>query len=252
MTARVGGPGRIVILNKPYGVLSKFSDRQERPTLKGLIDISGIYPVGRLDADSEGLLILTDRASLVQPLLAPGGKEKTYLVCVEGVVTEEALARLRAGVMLKDGPTLPARASAVEEPSWLWPRNPPIRYRRLIPTSWLELTVREGRNRQVRRMTAAVGLPTLRLVRVGFGPVSLGALPDGAWRDATPAERQALLAWEEEYLRSTRSRPAPKRAGMQGRGKPAGQRGSKAVFPKGGSPTRPGHSKARRRSGPRN
>lgn len=222
MTTPTRGSDRILILNKPYGALSKFSDQQGRPTLKELVDVPGVYPVGRLDADSEGLLLLTDRKSLVQPLLAPGGKEKTYLVCVEGLVGPEALKELRTGLLLKDGPTLAARARLVEEPSWLWPRTPPIRYRRSIPTSWLELTLREGRNRQVRRMTAAVGLPTLRLVRTGFGPINLGALPSGAWREASPEEREALLEWEREFAQQG----APRRGGgrPRSRRRPAGGR----------------------------
>jgi 23S rRNA pseudouridine2457 synthase len=205
MTVGHGGQGRILVLNKPYGVLTKFSDIEGRPTLKDLVDVANVYPVGRLDADSEGLLLLTDRKSLVEPLLAPGAKEKRYLVCVEGLASEEGLARLREGVVLKDGPTLPARARLVEEPAWLWQRHPPIRYRKSIPTSWLELALREGRNRQVRRMTAAVGLPTLRLIRIGFGPVALGDLPSGAWREASPRERQALLAWESNFGKARHS-----------------------------------------------
>lgn len=205
MTVPSAQTGRILVLNKPYGVLSKFSDPEGRPTLKDLVDVSGVYPIGRLDADSEGLLLLTDRASLVQPLLAPGAKEKTYLACLEGSIEQGALQRLREGLLLKDGPTLPAQARALDEPEWLWPRTPPIRYRKSIPTCWLELTLREGRNRQVRRMTAAVGLPTLRLIRIGFGPVSLGRLAVGQWREATVAERVALLAWEADFSR-TRNR----------------------------------------------
>jgi 23S rRNA pseudouridine2457 synthase len=187
---------RILVLNKPYGTLSKFSDLQGRPTLKLLVDVPGVYPIGRLDADSEGLLLLTDRRTLVAPLLRPGSKDKTYLVCVEGTVTESALQSLRKGLTLSDGPTLPARATEVPPPDWLWERSPPIRYRRSIPTSWLELVLREGRNRQVRRMTAAVGLPTLRLIRVSFGPVCLGPLPSGCWREVTTEERAALLEME--------------------------------------------------------
>ena len=212
---------RILVFNKPYGVLTRFTDNQGRPTLKSFIDVPNVYPLGRLDADSEGLLLLTDRKSLVEPLLAPRGKEKAYLACVEGLVEESALARLRAGLELSDGPTLPAQARALTEPDWLWQRTPPIRYRKSIPTSWLELTLREGRNRQVRRMTAAVGLPTLRLVRVRFGPVELGDLPTGSWREATAAEREALLAWEDEFSRRSRrsasSRPRDSRRGPRRR-----------------------------------
>lgn len=187
---------RILLFNKPHGVLTRFTDDQGRPNLSLFIDVPGVYPIGRLDADSEGLLLLTDRGSLVDPLLRPGGKSKRYLVCVEGEPTEEALQRLRRGVDLKDGKTLPAGARLVQEPDWLWERDPPIRFRKSIPTSWIELEIEEGRNRQVRRMTAAVGFPTLRLVRTGFGPVELGSLPLGQWRDASEAEFEALLALE--------------------------------------------------------
>ena len=204
--------GRILFFNKPYGVLTRFSDNEGRPNLKSFIDVPGVYPVGRLDADSEGLLLLTDRGSLVEPLLAPGGKAKLYLACVEGQPREDALQRLRTGLVLKDGPTLPARARFVDEPPWLWDREPPIRFRKTVPTAWLELAISEGRNRQVRRMTAAVGLPTLRLVRIGFGPVLLGDLPSGCWREADPAERDALLALERSGQRVTRKAPVRPRA----------------------------------------
>lgn len=207
---------KILVLNKPYGVLSKFSDEQGRPTLKSLVDVPDVYPVGRLDADSEGLLLLTNRKSLVEPLLAPGGKEKRYLACVEGVPSESALLSLRQGVVLKDGPTLGTEARQVEEPGWLWKREPPIRFRKTVPTSWIELALREGRNRQVRRMTAAVGLPTLRLIRTHFGPVGLGELPLGQWREATEHEVMELLAWEASFSRGHLSRRGrqdrPKRA----------------------------------------
>jgi 23S rRNA pseudouridine2457 synthase len=216
--------GRILVLNKPFAVLSKFSDPSGRPTLKDLVDVPDVYPVGRLDADSEGLLLLTDRKTLVEPLLAPGAKEKRYLACVEGRPTDSALERLRAGLTLNDGPTLPAGARAVDEPSWLWQREPPIRFRKSIPTAWLELTLREGRNRQVRRMTAAVGLPTLRLIRVAFGPVVLGPLPLGAWREVSEQERQALLDWESRFF-NNRPRPKPRPSGPRGGGR--GKRGSK-------------------------
>jgi 23S rRNA pseudouridine2457 synthase len=179
---------RVILFNKPWGVLSQFTGEPGQRTLAGFVPVPGVYAAGRLDADSEGLLVLTDDGVLQARLSDPRHKQdKTYLVQVEGTVDEAALTRLRAGVELKDGPTLPALAQAVEEPDWLWPRDPPVRFRRAIPTSWLELTLREGRNRQVRRMTAAVGLPTLRLVRIRVGPWALEDLPPGGWRDASAA-----------------------------------------------------------------
>ncbi len=187
---------QILLFNKPHGVLTRFTDDGGRPNLSHFIEIPDVYPVGRLDADSEGLLLLTDRASLVDPLLRPGGKPKRYLVCVEGEPEASALEKLRTGVELKDGKTLPARVREVAQPDWLWERDPPIRFRKTVPTSWLELEIREGRNRQVRRMTAAVGLPTLRLVRVSFGPLELGELPLGQWRMVTREEFKALVALE--------------------------------------------------------
>lgn len=209
---------RILLFNKPHGVLTRFTDDQGRPNLSHFIDVPGVYPVGRLDADSEGLLLLTDRGSLVDPLLQPGGKAKRYLVCVEGQPSESALHALRSGVDLKDGRTLPAQVREVEEPAWLWQRDPPIRFRKSIPTAWLELEIREGRNRQVRRMTAAVGLPTLRLVRISFGPLQLGDLPLGQWREATETEAAALLAVEEAARSAPkRGRSAPPRGKRQAR-----------------------------------
>ena len=184
-----------IILNKPYGVLTQFTDEGGRRTLKEFVSVPDVYPVGRLDADSEGLVLLTSDANLQYRLSDPKFKvPKTYWAQVEGVLTEEALARLRAGGLeLKTGRTAPADARALEgEPPGLWPRTPPIRYRAAIPTAWLEITLREGKNRQVRRMTAAVGLPTLRLVRAAIGPLTLGELAPGKWRTLT-AEEEALL-----------------------------------------------------------
>lgn len=176
---------RLILFNKPYGVVCRFTDDGGRPTLAEFIDRPGFYPAGRLDRDSEGLLLLTDdgklQARIAEPRHALG---KTYWAQVEGEIHAEALAQLRAGVTLNDGPTRPAAAEAIGEPT-LWPRDPPIRFRRHIPTSWLQLTIHEGRNRQVRRMTAAVGLPTLRLVRSAIGEWTLDGLAPGAWREVS-------------------------------------------------------------------
>jgi 23S rRNA pseudouridine2457 synthase len=173
----------LIRFNKPYGVLSQFTAEGRWQGLKDHIDLPGVYVAGRLDADSEGLLLLTDDGQLQARIADPRFKmEKTYLVQVEGVVDDKALTALCRGVTLNDGPTLPARARAVSPPADLWPRHPPIRERQSIPTSWLELVIREGRNRQVRRMTAAVGLPTLRLIRTAVGPYNLDGLATGIWQ----------------------------------------------------------------------
>lgn len=177
-------PSRLLLLNKPFGVLTQFSDKQGRTTLKDFVDVPDVYPAGRLDRDSEGLLLLTNDGRLQARIADPRyGMAKTYWVEVEGVPTDLQLQHLRGGVELKDGPTLPAKADFLKTPQ-LWPRDPPVRFRKNIPTAWLEITISEGRNRQVRRMTAAVGLPTLRLVRVKIGPWSLGDLQPGRWRNA--------------------------------------------------------------------
>jgi len=174
----------LIAFNKPFGVACKFSPEPRHKTLADYIDVRSVYPAGRLDTDSEGLLLLTDDGKLNQRLTDPRWKAtKTYLVQVEGVATDDTLAKLHAGVELNDGPTLPADARAIDPPAWLWPRTPPIRVRKTIPDCWIELAIREGRNRQVRRMTAAVGLPTLRLVRVAIGPYALDGLAPGQWRE---------------------------------------------------------------------
>lgn len=175
---------RVLLLNKPFGVLTQFTDHADRQTLKDFVDLPGVYPAGRLDRDSEGLVVLTDDGGIQHRLSHPKfRKDKTYLVQVERVPTDEALRRLREGVQLKDGWTKPAQARSIEEPE-LWPRDPPVRFRKAIPTAWIELTITEGRNRQVRRMTAAVGFPTLRLVRIAVGPYRLDGLAPGQWREA--------------------------------------------------------------------
>ncbi|MGZ3180868.1 MAG: pseudouridine synthase [Telluria sp.] len=179
----------LILFNKPYQVLCQFSREGERPTLADYLAIPGIYPAGRLDADSEGLMLLTDDGKLQHAIAHPDYKEeKTYLVQVEGDADAAALARLRAPLDLGDFTTRPARAVKIAAPDWLWPRDPPIRQRANAPTSWLALTISEGKNRQVRRMTAAVGLPTLRLVRSAIGPFSLASHPllPGEWMEVPP------------------------------------------------------------------
>ena len=178
---------RLILLNKPYGVLCQFTDAQGRPTLKDYVSVPGAYPAGRLDTDSEGLLLLTDDGALQQRIANPRHKlPKRYLVQVEGVPDEAALARLRAGIDLGDFVTRPCEAREIPAPDWLWPRNPPVRFRKTVPTAWLEIVLREGKNRQVRRMTAKVGLPTLRLVRAAIGDWQLDGLAPGQCREADP------------------------------------------------------------------
>lgn len=172
---------KLILINKPYGVLSQFTDKQQRPTLASIFDRKGFYPAGRLDFDSEGLLLLTDDGKLQHRIASPEHKlPKTYWVQVENIPSQSALEQLAQGVLLKDGMTAPATVKLISTPE-LWPRIPPVRHRERIPTAWLQLTIREGRNRQVRRMTAAVGHPTLRLVRTHIGPWSVSGLELGHW-----------------------------------------------------------------------
>jgi 23S rRNA pseudouridine2457 synthase len=206
---RASGP-RLLLFNKPCQVLCQFTPVEGRPTLADFIRIPGVYPAGRLDHDSEGLLLLTDHGPLQARLSDPRhGLWKTYWAQVEGVPGEPALETLRRGVKLRDGLTRPARAQLLAPAPTLWPRDPPIRVRKHIPDSWLEVELQEGRNRQVRRMTAAVGLPTLRLVRVAVGPFRLEGLAPGEWREA---EVPAALLSGRGAPRSASPAPAPARS----------------------------------------
>jgi 23S rRNA pseudouridine2457 synthase len=199
---------RLILFNKPYGVLSQFTGEPAQATLADWIAIPGVYAAGRLDADSEGLLLLTDNGALQHRIADPRHKApKTYLAQVEGVPDAAALGALRAGIDLGDFVTQPCQACQVAEPPWLWPRVPPIRERKAIPTAWLEIILGEGKNRQVRRMTARVGLPTLRLIRMAIGPWNLDGLLPGQWREvevpSPPANGSLAIPG-----RHARSRPA--------------------------------------------
>ena len=202
---------RIVLFNKPFNVLSQFTDRgtqaSDRQTLSDFIDVDGVYPAGRLDRDSEGLLVLTNDGKLQAQLSDPRyKKQKIYLAQVEGVPGADTIAALQQGVELKDGVTRPAKVRAISEPDWLWQRDPPIRVRKSIPDSWLQITLTEGRNRQVRRMTAAAGHPTLRLIRYGVGPYTLDGLKSGEYRviDLGGTVRPKGVSTRRSPLRSKR------------------------------------------------
>jgi 23S rRNA pseudouridine2457 synthase len=183
--------GGVILLNKPYGVLCQFrADASGKATLAAFVPVPGVYPAGRLDADSEGLVVLTADGGLQARITSPGRKlAKVYWVQVEGTPERRQLATLAAGIDLSGFVTAPAKATRIPEPDGVWPRDPPVRWRKAIPTSWLEITLTEGRNRQVRRMTAAVGLPTLRLIRYAVGPFTLDGLAPGTWREARVAPR---------------------------------------------------------------
>ncbi len=184
---------RLLLLNKPFQVLTRFRKDDERATLTEYVSAPGFHPAGRLDYDSEGLLLLTDHGPLQAQLSNPKWKvAKTYYVQVENLISDDALRTLCEGAQLNDGRTLPADVKRVDEPAWLWPRTPSIRVRKNIPTDWLKLTIKEGRNRQVRRMTASVGHPTLRLIRWSVGPWSIEGLQPGEWREA---DQQDLLSF---------------------------------------------------------
>ncbi len=186
---------RLLLLNKPFQVLTKFKTDDGRASLVDYVSAPGFHPAGRLDYDSEGLLLLTDHGPLQAQLSNPKWKvAKTYFVQIENTPEPEALQQLRQGVLLSDGPTLPAEAELLDEPAWLWPRTPPIRFRKQIPTAWLKLTIKEGRNRQVRRMTAAVGHPTLRLIRWSVGPWSIESLQPGEWREVDQDELRKFVS----------------------------------------------------------
>jgi 23S rRNA pseudouridine2457 synthase len=203
---------RLILFNKPFDVLTQFTDGDNRRTLADFIPIKAVYPAGRLDRDSEGLVLLTDDGSLQAQISNPKfNKPKTYWVQVDGKITDAAIKQLTQGIGLKDGITKPAKARAIAEPS-LWDRIPPVRYRKALPTSWLELTITEGRNRQVRRMTAAVGYPTLRLVRHRIGDWSVANIPPGEYRELTVDSPKVEKRPKSPYKGNRHSQSSNRRA----------------------------------------
>jgi 23S rRNA pseudouridine2457 synthase len=208
----------LILFNKPYGVICQFSQDGMHPTLKNYLDIPGIYPAGRLDTDSEGLLVLTDDGALQHQISHPRHKQpKTYWVQVEGVPDEAALQQLRSGVDLGDFISAPAAARLMPEPANLWPRNPPVRFRKEIPTVWLELVIAEGKNRQVRRMTAKVGHPTLRLIRARIGGWEMGALQPGEWLKISEEKISSINV--NATRRKRVNSPAPSKSAVKSRPK---------------------------------
>ncbi|MCV2401312.1 pseudouridine synthase [Marinomonas sp. C2222] len=218
----------LILFNKPFRVMSQFSEEGDKSTLADFIQAPYFYPAGRLDFDSEGLLLLTDKGALQHIIASPDFKlPKTYWVQVEGNITNEALIKLRQGVDLKDGLTKPAQAKHIEEPN-IWPRNPAVRHRENIPTSWLELQIKEGKNRQVRRMTAAVGFPTLRLIRYAIGPYSIDNTTSGEWCFIEPTDELLQEVHNFEQKRKNKTSPPHRRSTRtKGRPVPDGERVSR-------------------------
>jgi len=210
---------RLIMFNKPYGVLPQFTSADDRPTLARFLSLPGLYPAGRLDFDSEGLMLLTDFGPWQARISQPGSAlVKRYRVQVEGAPTDAALEPLRQGVTLSDGACRPAPAHVIDEPAGLWPRDPPIRVRKVIPTAWIELVLSEGRNRQVRRMTAAVGFPTLRLIRWAVGPWTVDGLAPGESREIPRTEAEAVLAAGRRELPRVRPNGPRSRSASRVRG----------------------------------
>lgn len=208
-------PSNLILFNKPFRVMSQFSEEGDKSTLADFIQAPNFYPAGRLDFDSEGLLLLTDRGALQHIIASPDFKlPKTYWVQVEGNITKEALIKLRQGIELKDGLTKPAQAKKMQEPN-VWPRNPAVRHRKNIPTSWIELQIKEGKNRQVRRMTAAVGFPTLRLIRYAIGHYTLDTTPTGQWSYIEPTEELLQEVQNFEQQRKDKTPSSHRRSNRQ-------------------------------------
>ena len=210
---------RLLLFNKPFEVLPQFTAADERRTLAHYISAPGLYPAGRLDYDSEGLMLLTDFGPWQARISQPGSPlAKRYRAQVEGIPSDEALAPLRQGLILNDGPCRPAAATVIDEPVGLWPRDPPIRVRKAIPTAWIEIELHEGRNRQVRRMTAAVGFPTLRLIRWAIGPWTVDGLGPGESREISRTEAEAVLAAGRRALPAVRPNGQRSRSASRARG----------------------------------